>query len=399
MERDLSRLRRERELDPESESREQAYQRAKQRTLGKRELLDDLTVLFEPDFDSRLVTVQGLALSDPASDIPLQDIVACARPGEQPPKRRQEKASASFDRTLDTVLKGAGEVELKLSSKGFVGKTVSLKIEQARISEIKLSRGVLEELGIDSEDQIHEKWGRIDHYERSLLRTKFVPPGEGTLVCWNHDRGQLDSVLLSQDVVVKVPVFWAQDLIRWSFDWDPEEASFEDPPENGYGTAALRGRRLKALFRAFGLLDLGLNSVSALFRGGEAVAQYWEGRHVELWSMLEEEGFADSSGLSPLDEFGRREVRFMWNRLVEFQRQLNRTCEFGAGASAGGFYFVVHNHTRNISRSLIPERNRINKILSLLIDPQQRAFTWGELVRDCDFPDEDLDAREDVMCW
>lgn len=391
MERDLSRLRRERELDPESESHQQAYLRAKQRVMGTRELLDDVTILFEPDFDAYQVTVHGIALEDSVREIPKDKVIALKDSSLVSALSKRKTDPETFELYWQRILEKGGEIYL--SGVGDLRDTdpVVFHCLDSRVTRIDLAYQRARLLELTSEKSILDKWGIIDDYSRSMGVTIYAPNSGCFTISWMNEHDSPFGVSLGRAALEEIQRFTAVDLLQGAIEWTPVESFRAEELQEIH---ELKTRRVTSLLQAFGLNKFGISSPRDLLRGSELIAKGWGGRERELWSRLKREGFFRSGVTVTQEEFGMRQIKCLWEGFIEILFSVNRSHRRVSSVMDEDAQVAFLELSANVSRETLTDSDYIERILALLIDPQQRVFTWGELVRDYGFPDDDLDMLE-----
>jgi hypothetical protein len=144
-------------------------------------------------------------------------------------------------------------------------------------------------------------------------------------------------------------------------------------------------RQLDALFRAFGL---GWNP--EYFEEGKFINHDHPKYAAVLQTLCKEtddrvdEMFCDESKL-----------QWLYRTLFEYRLLAQPLLSFANGVlEASGIYLYAYEKTGDISSAIHDKLNDIEALLTELISPEGKTFTVQQLIRDYEFPTEDLSDDE-----
>jgi hypothetical protein len=279
---------------------------------------------------------------------------------------------------------------------------VRVFVDESRITDIHLRAGPwLEPLGLRSAQMIAEVFGHNDHYARANGKTTWAWPDRDFAVVWsdahhwNAAPDQLEAIALGPRACASVPMFGAEDLItltlRWKRlhgddDWPlhPNESSLAEPIIAG---------RIAALMRAFGVH--GESPSLDGFCEGAFLGTAEHERAAALLDYLERAQLRfepDGERDHDVTEFSLARV---WSRMFALRCRIEAIEAFDEGVLvASGIFRHMVEISEHATKQLAPTREHIDRMLSLILDPTQRTFTWGQLVREHGFPDDDLEQAE-----
>jgi hypothetical protein len=390
--------------------------------VSRKDLTQSLKLLLDPTLDPAGVTVGGLGLGDPVSEIDrgLAIDADCPRvpyanrlfgSSDGPMIQRQGEAALRpyplVERVEDALSHG-GWVELAASSAVRSQGTIRLDIADRRIANMHLSGPWLEPLGLGSPAAIARALGPNDRYGRSYRRTTWAWPERDLAIAWNDEDRCLASISLGPATCETVPTFDAKSLIQLVLAWKHRHPEDDWPlrPSEGSLAEPVVARRIAALMDAFGFGRDSL-SLEGLFSG--AFLEGKEADHDRVEALLAYLGEAERGDLRylperfaplPLPEHRHRlmvghALRHLWTRMLDLRLRIEAIDAFNEGVlAASGIFAYGVGLARHASKQLEPDRDHIDHALSLILDPSQRWLTWGHLVREHGFPDDDLDSLE-----
>jgi hypothetical protein len=372
--------------------------------------------LLEPGFDATAVTVGGLRLADPVSRIDQSRALAGYCPnvpclsrsfsssGEQEIQRHGEPQLRPYPLTeiVDDVCRHGGWVELSVATSSGSRGATRLDIDDGHIVGIHmLAEPWLDPLGLRSAQSIARVFGHNDRHGRSYQRTTWSWPERGLAIVWNDERECLQSISLGPRTCASVPMFGAKDLIRLALRWNRLHPDDDWPlrPRASSMAEPIIARRIGALMHAFDLAD-GAPSLAGFFAGTFLARQQHEPTQTLLAYLGEPERgrFRFTPGVRDpfMNVFA---LRSTWSRMLALRRHIEVIDAFNDGVMvASGIHGYMFDLAQHASNQLEPERDHIDHALSLILDPAQRRWTWGELVREHGFPDDDLDHCESEDC-
>lgn len=153
-------------------------------------------------------------------------------------------------------------------------------------------------------------------------------------------------------------------------------------------------QEIEALIRAFNLnrkIETNINdSKSVLFQ--EFISgDFVERRKFKDYSFIVKsiKEFINNNQFNHYnDRIHLQDIKFVFLRLIDFKKKLNRLSEFNSGyilfSSISDYYTIAI--TENIIGKLKTETQDLNKILSLIIDPKGLTYTEEELISKFNFP-------------
>ncbi len=378
--------------------------------MSRTEITERVEILLDPALDPASVTVWGLGLGDPVPRSYREHAVAGHCP-DAPRARLRWSSQESYEiqrdgepalrpyppaERFDDVCTWGGWVELGLPPSTPAHGTIRFDVAEQRVTDIHLSGPWLHPLGLDSESAIAQELGRNDRYGRSRSRTTWAWPARRYAITWNHEEDRLASISLGPAACQLAPTFDATSLIRLALAWRRSH------PQDDWSLSArthlaserIQAARLAALMRAFGVF--GGPAPLERFFSGAFVEGADRGAQAALIAFLA----GSEHGQPRLDptEAPRThaELRWFWQWMLGFRLHMEAIETFDAGVmAASGLFRHAVDLVRHAAKTLEPDRDHIDHALSLILDPSQRAFCWGYLVRELGFPDDDLDRIED----
>lgn len=383
--------------------------------MSRTEVTASIEVLLDPKVKSADVMVLGLGLGDVVSRVP-SDLVVGAHCQKVPCVSRSWNSDGDHQiqrdgepelrpypvaERFDDVCEHGGWIEVELPPGGGQEGKVKLEVADGVISDLHLSGAWLDTLGLDSPAAITDKLGPNDRYGRAYLKTTWAWPDRNFAVIWDDKENALSSVSFGPTACDRVPVFDAKSLIRLAVAWrriHPED-DWPPTPRRDLESERVEASRLTALLSAFGVFKEGSPSLSRFFRG-EFLAKDDDTARKALIRFLS----STDEGQPRLDPeeavWTHRHVRFFWERVLRFRLHLEHVAEFNAEVlMASGLYLHTVEIAGHVAKKIEPDRNHLDRALALLLDPTRRVFSWGQLVREFEFPDDDLDelSAEDLL--
>jgi len=375
------------------------------------EVTESVEILLDPTINPLRLTVGGIGLGDPVSGIarefvvhghspsvPIvqrtygpEDEMSIQRPGE--PALRPYPLAEIFD---DACTYG-GWVDLALPGKPRSHGTVRLDITDGRVTDMHLSGSWLAPLGLDSKAEIARLFGHNDRYHRTNSKTIWAWTRRSFAISWNDEDDRLRSLSLGPRVCASIPIFDAKSLIHWALTWrrnHPEDDWPLRPHPDSVAEPVIAGR-IAALMKA---LDVHgeTPSLERLFSG-----DFLQGSTRRSWDALLP--YITGTGHDGPRHARNHRDQFMhsggipvlWTRMLQLRLHIEQITAFNEHIMvASGIYFYAVQLADDVGKRVEAGRDHIDQVLSLILDPAQRRFTWGYLVREHGFPDVDLDALE-----
>lgn len=411
MDRDLSRLKRERDLDPESKRQKEAYQRARRRELPKRELLEDLSLLFDPELDASQMTVHGLALGDPVSKVKRELVTGGSSPEEKSlywneeegiffcRKKGEEKYRPYLPGEIydDVVKSGQGTLCLR-GPKG--PEDILVHVSGSVIQFISITGKWLASLNIRSAQDMPGKWGCLDYFRWNGGVGEFLIPDRQIRLSWENwslENQVLTSICLSPFLELEDFLISAKDLILWSLEWRRANLSWQpiiedlDPPEK------VRWQRLCSLFSVFKVFSPDPINLTDFFEG-RVFERLTEALSQEFPRKLRELNFDFDLGYYQ-NEISAQDCRLLWLELYKllFRLQSARNSIDGDydGIECRPLQRSIINYRFAIEDKLEKEYEEVLGAMAFMIDPSESYYSWGALVREHQFPSDDLESLEE----
>lgn len=361
------------------------------------ELTTHPTAFFDRRRTAHDYLVLGVALGDPVESLPTSkdvdpepSVPNCALQYGQGIRAIRRAGSSDFvpyevAERLDDLRRHGGRMRVPLSRGG----VAVFVVKGGRVTETILRGGWQGTLQLRDRAQVLASLGDTERWERSYGHTTWAWVDREIMATWGDEEGALDSIVLGVD---RAPaVFDARDLIQAAVRWRcAHGASWPLQPHPGSRSSQVEAERLHALLRAWGLLTPA-SPLTSLFEGGFLSLRSdanWVAtlRHVdELFPELR----ASAGECQRLTG-----AQWFWTALLASRLDLEAVAQANSGVlEAGLALFRKAVEIRGIFAARAQaDCDRLDVLLARIIDPEGRTFTWGRLVREFGFPDEDLKA-------
>lgn len=387
---------------------------------GRRvEVVDRLELLADVERDATEFLVCGRGLGDFAAGLDEASLVDCVP--KTPGARFQwsSAAGAEFqiqrqgepdfvgyplpERFADAVVHGGTVTIGRSTCAGEV--LVTYTLSDAKVSAIRLRGQAL--AGWGTEPALLREFGSTDVRSRAYGTAHYAWPERG-VAAHLHEAGV--SIGLGEELPDGVD-YGASDLLAAAWAWDQEHPGLTWPlrPHAELDSSRVEAERLTALLRAFGLARSTprwlradgwepANPLAALFDGAFVEAftpEQLEQVRLRAFALADELGIS-TERLDPhsFDSFG---ARWFWQSLMRFGRHAREVTAFNRGVllAGTGFPALGVELTGHVGLALEGLVTPIVALQAFMLDPTERRISWGQLVRDFGFPDEDL---EELRC-
>lgn len=372
--------------------------------MARAEVTESIEILLDPAFEPMGVTVLGWGLEDSVVAIDPRAVVRVHAPhvpctsrsfgsGGDQIQRKGEPQLRPYPvaEKIQDVSEWGGWLDLTPSPGVDTESNVRLMVADGRVTDIELSGPWLSPLGLDEPAAIARRLGPNDRYGRADRRTTWWWPDRRLAITWNDEDMRLESISLGHAAGSQAPMFDALDLIRMVLGWKLQHPTDDWPlrPRYSFGTGPIEAGRIGALMSALQVFT-GEPSLDGFFSGSFLDGAQHRTRMQALVSFLVE----SSSPQRHEHVIGSRGLQLFWRRMLEFRLHLEALTRFNNGVlEASGLYSQTVHLTNRVARKLEVDRDSIDHALALILDPAQREFTWGMLVREFDFPDAGFDHR------
>jgi len=108
-----------------------------------------------------------------------------------------------------------------------------------------------------------------------------------------------------------------------------------------------------------------------------------------LYKKMDEDILTSKYPVQKKDEWSTHELHFNYKNLIDYKITLNKVLNFNDGIMEISYpYLYSYIKTKSISNQI--EIQSIDEFLSLVIDPAKRIIPKTELIRNCNYPNEDV---------
>ena len=269
---------------------------------------------------------------------------------------------------------------------------VEVHVRNARIKTFSMSGTFIKDLQLDNIDSALSHLGPTDYRYRD----------KGLSLGWPNRLLQIlfvDSpkavTLYFGDVDLYPYTVTAISLLRASLQWDLFHTHRPLPETAAYRKSQIITQRLQALLDAYaiGRSHDPLRIRVRQFFDGDFIDTYSEDKFLKISRFLSDPGNGLPQQLLRSEYIkGPSELRWFWLQTINFRQQLEPLLqptdeEERALQGVENLYHSIKIHAQQKLSSI---HNHLDEALAIIVDPDQRHFTWGRLIRDFSFPDRDL---------
>ena len=173
---------------------------------------------------------------------------------------------------------------------------------------------------------------------------------------------------------------------------NPEEWTFEKQVDND--PRFVRLQQIQALIWAFIpelLCSKGIRENIESFYSGEFIQTRQIEDYGRLLDNMDKTISKSSFYDAPKEKIDLNDLQDNYRDLLNYYLKLNNLLSHNKGMMEISYpYFFPYLVTNSISDSMGPKLRKLRSIITLLIDPFKQRFTEAKLVKEFDFPKEDL---------
>lgn len=168
-------------------------------------------------------------------------------------------------------------------------------------------------------------------------------------------------------------------------DWTFKRQKFNDP-------RFIRLQQIMSLFWAFipGLNSKEIRDDLENFYSGEFILTRKIDDYHKLINIIDYTISISDFGIGPKQEIYSDHLQFNYRDLLNYYIGMNKLGHNSGIMEISYPYFFSYIVTKSISDSMRMKVKELEVILCLFIDPFQRRYTMEELVKNFDYPEEDL---------
>jgi hypothetical protein len=169
-------------------------------------------------------------------------------------------------------------------------------------------------------------------------------------------------------------------------DWSFERQKYNDP-------RFIRMQQIRRLFWAFipELKSKEIRDDLENFYSGEFIVTRKIEDYQKLINAMDNTILKGDCGFASKERISLYDMQFNYGSLLNYYIKLNKLISHNDGIMEISYpFYFSYIVTKNISKSLSSKARKIKSILALFIDPFNQKFTMEELIKDFDYPEENL---------
>ncbi len=274
---------------------------------------------------------------------------------------------------------------------------ITYKVDESEnIVEVLLKKDLISKLNISQKRQIKARFGVPESSENKSGYTYYFYTNKSMVLSWKNGIDELQGIYLG-DNTIKETSYSIGDFLDKYFEFKSMEidsSMWNVKSLKGNKPSYIRLLRLNSLIRAFGLgenLNDFINYSFIKRLKTESTTEIKEDiKQFALSNERSKQRWENESELlnSP------RNYQMLIQQFIRFIEQMNETLKFNStwleASSLTSQYSI--NKTQNVLKSIDTKAlGDIKRILCNLMDPEQRKFAQSELIKNYDFPNDDLE--------
>ena len=263
------------------------------------------------------------------------------------------------------------------------------------IIEVLLDQEFLKMLSIQSANDIQQKFGRPKEIEKKNDWHYYFYPERRMVVSWKDDDKELFGIYLG-DNIIKITEYSAYDFLMKFYEFKgmvPNTSEWHLKKLRSNPPRYYRLLELQSLMRAFNIGDNLLEDFQNQRFLNQRNNTDFEPiyKDIETYAMSNE--FEKKRFESEKDRIRIIGIKMIYEYFINFSETVRNTLNFNSGWIETGTInsrYVIHKTSQLLKTIDVNKLKEIEELIALIIDPENQSFTKGELIRNYDFPDVDL---------